>query len=82
MKGIRRACRFLAEYEAMHKEEKQTWWGTFGPVIAALFALAFYGGLFLWLDIQESGGFAAMFQDQDKMLAKALMVLERLARLL
>ena len=63
-------------------KEKRVTWDEIGPLIAGLLALGFYGGLFLWLDIQESGGFAAMFQDQDKMLAKALMVLERLARLL
>ena len=45
-------------------------------------AIVFYGGLFIWLDIQESGGFAAMFQDHDKMLTKALMALARLAQLL
>ena len=63
-------------------KEKRVTWDEIGLLIAGLLALGFYGGLFLWLDIQESGGFAAMFQDQDKMLAKALMVLERLARLL
>ena len=63
-------------------KEKRIHWDEIGPLLAGLLAIVFYGGLFIWLDIQESGGFAAMFQDHDKMLTKALMALARLAQLL
>lgn len=78
MKGSLRACRFYEIYEVVDNEEKQTWWETFGPLIAAILALTFYGCLFLWLEIQESGGLAALFQDKDKILAKVLKALARL----
>ena len=63
-------------------KRKRVNWEEFAPLVAGLLTLGFYGGLFIWLDIQKSGGFAAIFQDQDKILAKALMALARLATLL
>ena len=78
MKGSLRACRFYEVHEVVDNEEKQTWWETFGPLIAAILALTFYGCLFLWLEIQESGGIAVMLQHKEKILAKVLMALARL----
>ncbi len=63
-------------------KENKVKWDEIGPLITGLLALVFYGGLFLWLEIQESGGFVAMFQDKDKMLAKALMALAKLVQFL
>ena len=49
-------------------------------ILVALFALVCYGGLFLWMDIQDNAGIAAIFQDNDKMIAKVLMALARFVR--
>ena len=53
--------------------KKRVDWSSVGPILAAILALGFYGGLFFWLEIQESGGVNAIFQDKDKMLAKILL---------
>ena len=67
-------------HDIVKNDENQTWWETYEPLIAAIMAFVFYGGLILWIEIQESGGFAGLFHDKDKMLAKILMSLARLVR--
>lgn len=57
-------------------KQKRSWESVF-QILVILLAFAFYGGLFLWMDIQEHGSFAAIFQDKDKMIAKILMTLAR-----
>ena len=61
------------------EKHKKSWESTL-QILAISLAFAFYGGLFLWMDIQEYGNFAAIFQDKDRMIANILMSLARLVR--
>lgn len=63
-----------------NNNRKRINWETVGPILAATLALGFYGGLLIWIDVQEGGGIAAIFQDKDKWLAKILMAIVRLVR--
>ena len=60
--------------------KKRVDWSSVGPILAAILALGFYGGLFFWPEIQESGGVNAIFQDKDKILAKILLAIARFVR--
>lgn len=64
----------------MDTTSKKIKWNEITPLLATLLAIAFYGGLFLFIDIQDHGGFAAIFQDEERMITKILMALARFAR--
>ena len=64
----------------MDKIQKRIKWKEIAPLLAILLAIAFYGGLFLFIDIQEHGGFAAIFQDEERMITKIMMFLAHLVR--
>ena len=50
-------------------------WDSIGPILAATLTLGFYGGLSIWIELEESGGIAALFHDKGKLLAKILLAI-------
>lgn len=58
--------------------KKKINWDVVGPIIAGVLAVGFWGGLIIWLQLEESGGLSGLFQDKEKVLYHILSLLAKL----